>query len=159
MLSSVLCATDTVAALSLIKQDEFPVLNAVLFGEGIINDAVAIILFNTINNFVFEEGEPMNFLTVLLIIGDFFYLLILSLTVGVVFGFGLSYFLKLNHSFTKFPIKETSLILLTAYLSYLASELLALSGIISLFTSSVIMGHYCYLNISEESQRGTVIAF
>lgn len=105
MLSSVLCATDTVAALSLIKQDEFPVLNAVLFGEGIINDAVAIILFNTINNFVFEENEPMNFLTVLLIIGDFFYLLILSLTVGVVFGFGLSYFLKLNHSFTKFPIK------------------------------------------------------
>ena len=40
---------------------------------------------------------------------------------GVIFGFGLSYFLKLNESFTKFPIKETSLILLTAYLSYLVS--------------------------------------
>ena len=49
MLSSVLCATDTVAANSLIKVQKFPVLNAVLFGESIINDAVAIILFGTIS--------------------------------------------------------------------------------------------------------------
>lgn len=55
MISSVLCATDTVAAMALIKvaiyliqPDKYPVLNAVLFGEGIINDAVAIILFRTI---------------------------------------------------------------------------------------------------------------
>lgn len=32
ILSSVLCATDTVAANTLIKADKFPVLNAVLFG-------------------------------------------------------------------------------------------------------------------------------
>jgi NhaP-type Na+/H+ or K+/H+ antiporter len=50
ILSSVLCATDTVAANSLIKAERFPVLNAVLFGEGIINDAVAIILFGTISD-------------------------------------------------------------------------------------------------------------
>jgi NhaP-type Na+/H+ or K+/H+ antiporter len=49
ILSSVLCATDTVAANSLIKAEKFPVLNAVLFGEGILNDAVAIILFGTVS--------------------------------------------------------------------------------------------------------------
>jgi len=32
MISSVLCATDTVAAMALIKPDKYPVLNAVLFG-------------------------------------------------------------------------------------------------------------------------------
>lgn len=48
MLSSVLCATDTVAAMALIKPEKYPTLNAVLFGEGIINDAVAIILFRTV---------------------------------------------------------------------------------------------------------------
>jgi NhaP-type Na+/H+ or K+/H+ antiporter len=85
--------------------------------------------------------------------------LFFSLAIGVLFGLGISYFLKRNESFTRFPIKETSLILLTGYSSYLFSELLSLSGIISLFTCSVIMGHYCYLNISEESQRGTVVAF
>lgn len=54
-MSAVLCATDTVAAMSLIKPEKFPVLNAVLFGEGIINDAVAIILFGTISNLKLDE--------------------------------------------------------------------------------------------------------
>lgn len=49
ILSSVMCATDTVAANSLIRVEKFPTLNAVLFGEGILNDAVAIILFGTIS--------------------------------------------------------------------------------------------------------------
>lgn len=55
LMSAVLCATDTVAAMSLIKPEKFPVLNAVLFGEGIINDAVAIILFGTISNLKLDE--------------------------------------------------------------------------------------------------------
>lgn len=55
ILSSVLCATDTVAANSLIRVEKFPVLNAVLFGEGILNDAVAIILFGTISKLQLDE--------------------------------------------------------------------------------------------------------
>lgn len=49
MLSAIFCATDTIAANNLIKAEKFPILNAVLFSEGIINDAVAIILFNTVS--------------------------------------------------------------------------------------------------------------
>lgn len=55
MIGSVLCATDTVAANNLIKVQKYPVLNAVLFGEGIINDAVAIILFGTISKLKLDE--------------------------------------------------------------------------------------------------------
>lgn len=55
ILSSVLCATDTVAANSLIKAEKFPVLNAVLFGEGILNDAVAIILYGTVSKLRIDE--------------------------------------------------------------------------------------------------------
>ena len=36
---------------------------------------------------------------------------------------------------------------------------MGLSGIITLFTCAIIMGHYSYMNISEESQRGTGLAF
>lgn len=43
------------AANSLIRVDKFPVLNAVLFGEGILNDAVAIILFGTISKLQLDE--------------------------------------------------------------------------------------------------------
>jgi hypothetical protein len=39
------------------------------------------------------------------LIGSFFYLLIFSLTIGLVFGFGLSYILRINKSLTKTPLK------------------------------------------------------
>ena len=50
---------------------------------------------------------------------DFLVLNFFSLTIGAVFGFGLSYLFKINESFNRHPIKETSLILLVGYLSYL----------------------------------------
>lgn len=48
MLASVLCATDTVAALTIVKEKEFPQLYSIMFGEGIVNDAVSILIFETI---------------------------------------------------------------------------------------------------------------
>ena len=48
VMAAVLCATDTVAALTILKESEFPQLNAILFGEGIVNDAVSILIFDTI---------------------------------------------------------------------------------------------------------------
>lgn len=90
---------------------------------------------------------------------DFIYLFFFSLALGLLFGFGLSYLLKINESFLRFPIKETSLILLNGYLTYLIGEVSGLSGIISLFTCAIIMGHYSFMNISQEAQRGTGLAF
>ena len=43
LLASVLCATDTVAAITIVKEKSFPTLNSILFGEGVVNDAVAIL--------------------------------------------------------------------------------------------------------------------
>ena len=67
LLSSVLCATDTVTALSLIKvrlsvyqQEESPVLSSVLFGEGVLNDAVAIIVFRSISQFSFSKDNGLT---------------------------------------------------------------------------------------------------
>lgn len=90
---------------------------------------------------------------------DFCYLFFFSMTFGIFTGFGLSYLFKIYESFNKSPIKETSLILLNGYFTYLLGELIGLSGIITLFTCAIIMGHYCFMNISEESQKGTGLAF
>ena len=59
MLASVLCATDTVAALTIVKERDFPQLNAVLFGEGIVNDAVSILIFETIMT-VFDTSKKSS---------------------------------------------------------------------------------------------------
>lgn len=48
VISSLLCSSDVIAAISIIKYDEQPKLFSLVFGEGIVNDAVAIILFNTV---------------------------------------------------------------------------------------------------------------
>jgi sodium/hydrogen exchanger-like protein 6/7/sodium/hydrogen exchanger 8 len=55
LLGSLLCSSDVIAAISIIKYDEQPKLYSLIFGEGIVNDAVAIILFNTVSGFV--DGE------------------------------------------------------------------------------------------------------
>jgi NhaP-type Na+/H+ or K+/H+ antiporter len=46
----VLCATDTIAVLTLINEAEYSKLNAVLFGEGVINDAVSILIFRAVES-------------------------------------------------------------------------------------------------------------
>lgn len=45
LLASVLASTDTVAVLTLITADKYKVMNSILFGEGVVNDAVTILLF------------------------------------------------------------------------------------------------------------------
>lgn len=46
--SATICASDSVAALTMIKPNKYPKLFSVVFGEGMINDAVAIILFTVV---------------------------------------------------------------------------------------------------------------
>ena len=57
MLASVLCATDTVAALTIVKEKSFPTLNSILFGEGVVNDAVAILIFHAVEGLIIIENQ------------------------------------------------------------------------------------------------------
>lgn len=52
LLSCILCASDSVAALTIIKKKDYPKLNSILFGEGIINDAVSILLFRSVEDLI-----------------------------------------------------------------------------------------------------------
>ena len=51
LMCSLLCCTDVVAAISIVKYEEQPRLFSMIFGEGITNDAICIILFNTVMEF------------------------------------------------------------------------------------------------------------
>lgn len=160
MLSCILSATDSVAALSLVKESRYPKLNSILFGEGIMNDAVSILIFRSVKNYALKDSfDQFGPQTVLVIGLDFIYLLVMSVIIGVLFGLVITILFKKFTSFKGFPIRETSLMILVAYLSYHVSEVLNLSGIISLFVCGILMAHYTFHNISEESQKGTVLAF
>lgn len=86
---------------------------------------------------------------------DFIYLLFVSLIIGVIVGAISSLMFKYFDSLTDHPVKETSLVLLFGYASYLISESLHLSGILSLFCCGIIMAVYTYPNISQSAQHGT----
>ena len=48
LICALLCSSDVVAAVSIVDYSKQPKLYSCIFGEGVVNDAVSIILFNTI---------------------------------------------------------------------------------------------------------------
>ena len=60
LMSAVLCATDTVAVLNIVKEAHFPLLHSVLFGEGLINDATSIVVFRSLKNFIKSEDTDFT---------------------------------------------------------------------------------------------------
>jgi NhaP-type Na+/H+ or K+/H+ antiporter len=48
LICALLCSSDVVAAVSIVDYSKQPKLYSCIFGEGVVNDIVSIILFNTI---------------------------------------------------------------------------------------------------------------
>jgi len=55
LFTSLLCSSDVVAAVSIISYKEQPKLYSCIFGEGIFNDSVSIILFNAVESVINDE--------------------------------------------------------------------------------------------------------
>lgn len=63
-----------------LSQDETPLLYSLVFGEGVVNDATSVVLFNAIQSFDMTSFDPKIGLH---FIGNFFYLFISSTFLGV----------------------------------------------------------------------------
>jgi len=155
---SLLCSTDVIAAVSIIKFDKQPKLFCLIFGEGILNDAVCIILFNTVLKFTkssaeFDSSAPF------VIIEDFLFLGVMSLLTGIVFAFICALLLKKARMLTSSAINETLVIFIFGYLSYTFAEFFHFSGIISLLTSGVVLAHYAWYNLSPQGKKVTTTCF
>jgi len=81
-----------------------------------------------------------------------------SLAVGIAIGLFSGLVFKQVKSLQHHPVLEVFLIMLFGYSSYLVAELLGLSGIMTLFFCGVVMSHYSYYNISNESKLGSVVS-
>lgn len=132
LLACILASTDTVAALTLVKAEDYPKLNSILFGEGIINDAVSILLFNTVKAFFNREtgGGATGFSIGLIweMTLEFITLSFFSLVIGIGAGLLLAKMFKHFPAFSEKPKLESSLILLVGYSSYLFAESYHFSG-------------------------------
>ena len=162
LFTALLCSSDVVAAVSIVSYEAQPKLYSCVFGEGVFNDIVSIILFNTVNSL---QGSKFFWYTPFIIIGQFLLLGIISISVGLVFGALLSLLFKHVRFLTATPIVETFLIFSTCYVSYFVSNLIKLpnglemSGIISLLTCAIVSAHYTYYNISPQGRQATTLSF
>ena len=121
-----------------------------MFGEGIVNDAVCIILFNTVNDFAKNNDTGFNAKAAGVITLEFLVLGVVSLMIGLGFGLAQSYLMKKVRSFTRDPVAECAIIFAFAYISYVCAELGHQSGIITILTCGLTMAHYGWYNLSPQ---------
>jgi NhaP-type Na+/H+ or K+/H+ antiporter len=70
-----------------LNQDETPLLYSLVFGEGVVNDATSVVLFNAIQSF---DLSHFNSSIALQFIGNFLYLFITSTMLGFLVSLSLS---------------------------------------------------------------------
>ena len=153
---STLSATDPVTILAIFNTYKVdPKLYSVIFGESILNDAVSIVMFDTLSTF---RGKDIYISSIFHGIGLFLVVFTLSMLLGVCFGLGCSLLLK-HSRLSSYPQLESCLVALIAYTSYFFSNGVTMSGIVSLLFCGITLKHYAYHNMSRRTQRTTRYTF
>ncbi|KAG2605768.1 hypothetical protein PVAP13_4NG220400 [Panicum virgatum] len=151
-LGAIFSSTDTVCTLQVINQDETPRLYSLVFGEGVVNDATAVVLFNAIKNLNIGQLKGG---VVLKVRADFLYLFATSTILGISIGLSTAYVLKALYLGRHSTDREVALMALMAYLSYMLAALLDLSGILTVFFCGIVMSHYAWHNVTANSRITT----
>ncbi|KAK6913816.1 Cation/H+ exchanger [Dillenia turbinata] len=155
-IGAIFSATDSVCTLQVLNQDETPLLYSLVFGEGVVNDATSVVLFNAIQSF---DLSNINLAIALQFVGNFLYLFIASTALGVLAGLLSAYIIKKLYFGRHSTDREVALMILMAYFSYMLAELFYLSAILTVFFCGIVMSHYTWHNVTENSRVTTKHAF
>ncbi|GJM94600.1 hypothetical protein PR202_ga11262 [Eleusine coracana subsp. coracana] len=117
-IGAIFSATDSVCTLQVLNQDETPLLYSLVFGEGVVNDATSVVLFNAIENLDIGHFDALVLLN---FIGKFLYLFFTSTALGVAAGLLSAYVIKKLCFARHSTDREVAIMILMAYLSYMLS--------------------------------------
>lgn len=134
----------TIAIFSALKVNK--TLHFLVFGESVLNDAVAIVLYRTFSRLI--GASISNWYGPLF---SFIYIFLGSAVVGAAVAAGTALLLKHTNLYRS-PSLEFSFYLLMAYLPYPFCDGVGMSGILGILTSSVILAHYAHYNLSTVTQ-------
>ena len=168
LFGALISAVDPVATLSIMGAKELncnPLLYSLVFGESVLNDAVAIVLFKTIQGFAGPGAKNNTFdiSSFFSVVGQFVGVSLGSIVVGI--GCGLMCCLLMKFTDLKqYHNYEIVILFLTAFGSFALSESIewtggGLSGIMSLFFCGITLSHYNFFNLSEASQVSSSYVF
>lgn len=165
--SAVLTGSDEVSARSLVRIKDFPRMGALIFGEGVVNDALSIVLFKTFLPMYEAERSEIPLHAVLVtsapstmsIISSVIMQIVCSLFIGLICGLMHARLMRSIPAIKHFPIYQTALVLLFGYLSYCVAEGFGISGILTIFISAIALAHYSWYNLCSSAQIATRISF
>ncbi|GMG98896.1 hypothetical protein Nepgr_000736 [Nepenthes gracilis] len=169
MFGALISSTDPVTVLAIFQELGTDMnLYALVFGESVLNDAVAISLYRTMSLVNSHASSGQNiFMLVLRFLETF----VGSLSSGVGVGFisalisfsmtkcffanldSMNLFKYAGLDIDNLQNLECCLFVLFPYFSYMLAEGLGLSGIVSILFTGIVMKHYAYSNLSEKSQQ------
>nr|XP_020652451.1 sodium/hydrogen exchanger 7 isoform X2 [Pogona vitticeps] len=154
---AIISATDPVTVLAIFNELHADVdLYALLFGESVLNDAVAIVLSSSIVAYQPTGGNIHAFDAAAFFksIGIFLGIFSGSFMMGVVTGIVTALVTK----FTKlhcFPLLETALFFLMSWSTFLLAEACGFTGVVSVLFCGITQAHYTFNNLSVESRSRT----
>ncbi|KAG9135578.1 hypothetical protein Leryth_002320 [Lithospermum erythrorhizon] len=151
-IGAIFSATDSVCTLQVLHQDETPLLYSLVFGEGVVNDATSVVLFNAVQSFDLSHIDSR---TALQLVGNFLYLFVTSTILGIVAGLFSAFLIKKLYFGRHSTDREVAIMMLMAYLSYMFSELFDLSAILTVFFCGIVMSHYTWHNVTSKSRVTT----
>ncbi|XP_024135231.1 sodium/hydrogen exchanger 7 [Oryzias melastigma] len=154
---AIISATDPVTVLAIFNELHADGdLYALLFGESVMNDAVAIVLSSSIvayqpsgaNTHMFDASA--FFKSVGVFLGIFSGSFVMGATTGVVTAL-VTKFTKLHC----FPLLETALFFLMSWSTFLLAEACGFTGVVAVLFCGITQAHYTYNNLSGESTKRT----
>ncbi|KAM8898279.1 sodium/hydrogen exchanger 6-like [Spinachia spinachia] len=154
---AIVSATDPVTVLAIFNELKVDVdLYALLFGESVLNDAVAIVLSSSIVAYqpAGDNSHSFEAMAMLKSFGVFLGVFSGSFALGVATGFMTALVTK----FTKlrdFPLLETALFFLMSWSTFLLAEACGFTGVVAVLFCGITQAHYTYNNLSPDSQDRT----
>uniref|UniRef100_A0A8C5R6F1 Sodium/hydrogen exchanger n=1 Tax=Leptobrachium leishanense TaxID=445787 RepID=A0A8C5R6F1_9ANUR len=145
---SLISAVDPVATIAIFNAlNVDPVLNMLVFGESILNDAVSIVLTNTAEGLTRGDVSNVNgWQTFLQALAYFLKMFFGSAALGTLTGL-------ISHlDLRKTPSLEFGMMIIFAYLPYGLSEGISFSGIMAILFAGIVMSHYTHHNLSPVTQ-------
>uniref|UniRef100_A0A3B4A750 Sodium/hydrogen exchanger n=1 Tax=Periophthalmus magnuspinnatus TaxID=409849 RepID=A0A3B4A750_9GOBI len=149
---AIVSATDPVTVLAIFNELKVDVdLYALLFGESVLNDAVAIVLSSSIVAYqpAGDNSHSFEAMAMLKSFGVFLGVFSGSFALGV--ATGVVTFTKLRD----FPLLETALFFLMSWSTFLLAEACGFTGVVAVLFCGITQAHYTYNNLSPESQDRT----
>uniref|UniRef100_A0A9L0RFN7 Sodium/hydrogen exchanger n=1 Tax=Equus caballus TaxID=9796 RepID=A0A9L0RFN7_HORSE len=149
---SLMSATDPVTVLAIFHELHVdPDLYTLLFGESVLNDAVAIVLTYSISIYSPKENpNAFDAAAFFQSVGNFLGIFAGSFAMGSAYAVVTALI-----SFVCFPMLETGLFFLLSWSAFLSAEAAGLTGIVAVLFCGVTQAHYTYNNLSLDSKMRT----